>query len=306
MLRHLLPLAPLTLFAACSEPPPADVGGNDPDAANVVAVDRFQDSFATLFKRSGPAFDPANVQPVVPAPNAPIDFDSLFLVPAFGPNGEEVSYYALDILGETPGDAIVVVDADGERVKDQLPILRAIPGDAGFNDFVRVTEVTVADDYVANTFASAADVDAAVDAGDATAVVTDRIENWSVVPKGSIATMKFDGKAVDDFRGWYDGAVASYLQFETNLTVTDDGKVPTSGIVVIFVDDMSPAQGFATADGRTHNALETLPGDEGYSSLWAHQRGALAGFDDVVDYGSAVDNIAGPLPVTVNCPVVAP
>ena len=103
MLRRLLPLAPLTVFAIACSDPPAPGAGADPDAADVVAVDRFQDSFGTLFKRSGPAFDPAHVQPVVPAPNAPIDFDALFLVPAYGPAGEEVSYYALDILSETPG-----------------------------------------------------------------------------------------------------------------------------------------------------------------------------------------------------------
>src|SRR5687768_9972022 len=43
-----------------------------PDVAPVASVDRFNDAFGKLFKRSGPGFDPENVSKVVPAPNAPI------------------------------------------------------------------------------------------------------------------------------------------------------------------------------------------------------------------------------------------
>jgi len=276
----------------------------DPDTAEVASVDRFSDAFATLFKRSGPAFDPVNVQPLIPAENEPFDMDMLFTVKALGPTGQLVTYYALDILPPTPATGYVLLDEAGQPIADQLPIIAGLPGDAGYNDFVLITEVTVDADYVANTITSAADVTAAVEAGIATVTETTRIANWSVVPKGTIAAKKFAGADVTGYRAWYDDKVAHYMQFETDL-VAAVGTVPTSGIIVIFVDDMSPMMGFAAEPGgQTHNALETLPGDPGYSSYWSHSRGALAGFDTVTDFPTATANIAGPLPVTVNCPVV--
>ena len=117
--------------------------GLDPDTAPAAMVDRFQDSFATLFKRSGPVFDPTNVSKVVPAPGEPIDMENV-LVMALGPSGEKVTYYSLDIVPDVAGKAFQIVGPDGAPVADQLPILEAIPGDAGYNDFVAITRVTVA------------------------------------------------------------------------------------------------------------------------------------------------------------------
>lgn len=305
IIRTTLSLSIFTL-AACGDPPvdPPDTG-IDPESAPVAEVDRFSDAFGKLFKRSGPAFDPVNVQPVLPAPNAPIDFDTLFSVKALGPGGEPSIYYALDILPDVPGRAFVFVDGAGARIEGQLPVLENAPGDEGYNDFVQITEVIVGEDYVRNSLTSVSDIDAAVAAGAVTTAETTRIENWAMVPKGSIATRTFLGARVDGERAWLAGEVASLLIFERDLEITSEGTVPTSGIVVIFKNDESPAEGFeAEADGQTHNALETLPGDAGYSSLWAHQRGGLAGFDDVTDFASALANVAGPLPVNVNCPVV--
>lgn len=282
------------------------VVGLDPDTAPVASVDRFSDSFATLFKRSGPAFDPVNVTPLIPDANEAFDMDMLFTVKALGPAGELVTYYALDILPPAPATGYVLLDDAGQPIADQLPIIEGLPGDVGYNDFVLITEVTVQAGYVANTITSAADVAAAVAAGSATMTETTRIANWSVVPMGTMAAKKFAGAAVTGYRAWHDDTVAHYLQFDTEL-VANAGAVPSSGIIVIFADDMSPAMGFAAEpDGQTHNALETLPGDPGYSSYWSHSRGALAGFDGVTDFATATANIAGPLPVIVNCPVVAP
>jgi hypothetical protein len=279
----------------------------DPNTAPVVSVDRFSDSFGKLFKRSAPAFDPTNVSKIVPAPNAPIDFDQYFTVRSWGPTGQKVSYYSLDILPAAPVKGYVLVSSTGQAIASQLPIIESIPGDADYNDFVQIVQVQVNADYVANTITSLDDVNAAVAAGTATMNATTRIANWGVVPKGSTATMKFSGQPVSGFQAWYKHQVAYYLKFETNLAMTGDGKVPTSGISVIFKDGMSPAMGFAAEmNGMTHNALQTLPGDPGYSSLWSHQMGKLAGFDTVKDWPTAVANYGGPLPVLVNCPVVAP
>lgn len=279
----------------------------DPNTAAIASVDRFQDSFATLFKRSAPAFDPAHVRPVVPAPNAPIHFDQLFGVRSFGPGGERVMYYSLDIVPVVPGRAYVILDANGQAIPGQLPVLTGVPGDAGYNDFMRITEVRTHEGYNVNSLTSEADVLAAVAEGEATTTLTTRIVDWAVVPAGSTATLRFQGNVVTGFRGWVRGMIAPLMQFETNLQVTANGRVPSAGIVVIFRNDMDPSMGFQTeAGGMTHNVVQVLPGQPGYSSLWAHQRGNLAGFDGVRDWTTALANVAGPLPVNVNCPMVAP
>lgn len=280
---------------------------HDPDKAAVASVDRFQDSFATLFKRSGPAFDPANVSKVVPAPNAPIDMDKYFLVHSLGPNGEKITYYALDVVPDQPGEAWVFVDKSGKMIPDQLPVINTLPGDKGYNDFVRITEVMVPDDYVPNSLNSYDAVKAAMEAGMVTMQQTHRIANWAVVPKGTIATQPFNGQPVSGYRAWFKGQTASYLRFDDNLMMGSDGKVPTSPIIVIFNNGMDPSMGFkAEASGQTHNVVATLPGDPGYSSLWMHNfQGKPEGFDAVHDFASATANRGADLPgILVNCPVV--
>ncbi len=279
--------------------------GTDPDTAPVAAVDRFGDNFGKLFKRSGPIFDPANVQPVVPAPNAPIDFDALFTIRSLGPNGEPTTYYSLDILPRVPGTAYDIV-RDGEPVAGQLPIIDRLPGDEGYNDFVLITQVEVGPDYVANTLTSFDDVDAAVSAGEATLTVTRRIANRPAVPAGSKAVKKFIDQTVTGGRSWLDGSVVHQLRFEENLAITDAGMVPTAEIIVMFANNMDPSQGFSTnPDGSTRNAIDTLADDQGYSSLWNHSVGNNANFADVVDYPSALDNVmAADVGVDVNCPEV--
>jgi hypothetical protein len=280
-------------------------GALDPDTAPVAEIDRFQDGFATLFKRSGPVFDPMNVSKVVPEPNAPIDMDN-FLVMALGPAGEKVTYYSLDIVPPVAREAYSIVGADGKPIKDQLPIIDSIPGDKDYTDFFTITQVTVKDGYVANTLHSVADVEKAIGDGSATEKATDQMVNWSVVPKGTTAKLKFLGKTVTGFRAWYDDKVAYYMEFETDLKAPADNMIPTVPIYVIFKDDMSPAMGFATEAGskQTHNVIALLPGQAGYSSYWDHSVGKLSGFDTVTDLASAEANVKAKAPVIVNCPVV--
>ncbi len=294
-------------LVACSDDPMTK-SGVDPDTAPVASVDRFSDGFAHLFKRSGPAFDPVNVQPIVPAPNAPIDFDKYFTVHAIGPGGEDIIYYSLDIVPTVPGTGYLLV-SKGVPVAGQLGIIDKLPGDVGYNDFVLLTQVEVGTGYAANEYTSADDIMMAVAAGTATMTPTTKIVNWSAVPKGTIATKKFHGRSIAN-RVWVKGQVASVLEFETptmdTLALADGGKVPVSPIIVIFHNNMSPAAGFeAEAGGKTHNVIATLPGQDGYSSLWNHSVGALAGFAGVHDYTSAVANImAADVGVDVNCPVI--
>ena len=293
-----------SVLAACGDSSTPNVG-IDPDTAPVASVDRFSDSFGKLFKRSAPIFDPTNVKPVVPAPNAPIDFDALFAVRALGPAGTEITYYSLDILPREPSRAFVVM-RNGTPVAAQLPIIDGLPGDAGYNDFARVSEVAVGADYVANSFVSITDVDAAVAAGNATVTETTRIVNWAAVPAGSKATKKFLGKTVTGHRSWLDGSIVHQLRFDEDLVVTAGGTVPTAEIIVMFANNMDPSAGFSSEpDGTTHNAVDTLAGSPAYSSLWNHSVGNNVNFDNIIDYASALANVmAKDVGVDVNCPEV--
>ncbi|MBA2539781.1 MAG: hypothetical protein H0V17_09120 [Deltaproteobacteria bacterium] len=290
------------VLAACGSD---GVDGIDVDDAPVASVDRFSDSFGKLFKRSGPAFDPVNVQAVVPAPNAPIDFDELFTVSAFGPTGDRITYYSLDILPREPAKGYRIL-RNGQPVPGQLEIHSGLPGDAGYNDFVQITEVSVGDGYVANSLQSASEVEAAIAAGDVTASQTTTIANWAIVPAGSTADRAFRGNVVTGNRAWVDGEVAHFLRFEENLEITDAGTVPVAEIIVIFDNNMNPSEGFATeADGHTHNAIDTVATDPGYSSLWNHSVGNKANFAAVTDFQTAFDNVmAADVGVDVNCPEV--
>jgi hypothetical protein len=300
---RLLPSLCLLSLVACG----TDTKGLDPATAPAASVDRFSDTFATLFKRSSPAFDPAHVSAAIPAANAPIPMDN-FLIHSIGPAGEKVEYYSLDIVAPVPQKAFQFTHEDGTAVAGQLPVLAGLPGDTGYSDYARITAVKVKSGYVANTLTSAAEVDAAVAAGTVTATQMDTVVNWAVVPKGTTANLKFLGKSPLGQTAWVNSQVASLLVFEENLKVTSDGKVPTVPIVVIFKNDMSPAAGFATeADGvQTHNVVGLLPGQMGYSSYWDHSVGHLSGFDGVHDLASAEANVAAKAPVIVNCPVVTP
>lgn len=305
-----LALGPLFLvLAACSSSTastPATAAALDPDTAAVAGVDRFQDGFAHLFKRSAPAFDPTHVAAAIPAPNGPIDLDK-FVVHSLGPAGENITYYSLDILPPKPAKVYVFVQADGSAVAGQLPVIDALPGDASYNDFVEVVKATVQAGYVANSLTSFDDVDRAAAAGTVTVASTKTIANWAVVPKGTTANLKFAGKAITGARAWEKHQVASLLTFEDGLVPMSDGTVPTADIVVIFKNGMSPADGFATEPGteQTHNAVNLLPGQPGYSSYWDHDAGKLTGFATVKDFPTAKANVDMAIPVIVNCPVVA-
>jgi hypothetical protein len=270
--KMLLPLALTLVLAGCpAVTPTTGMTGTmgavattvmNPDTAPVASIDRFSDSFGKLFKRTGPAFDPTNVSKVVPAPNAPIDFDQYFTVKGLGPAGEKITYYSLDIVPSAPAKGYKVVDASGNTIPNQLVIVESAPGDTGYNDFMKLTTVKVGSGYVANSLASADDVKAAAASGAVTLGDTSTIVNWALVPAGSIATKKFNGQAVTGYRAWYKRQVANYLRFDTALTANADGTVPNSPIVVIFANGKDPSTGFkADATGQTHNVLATLPGE---------------------------------------------
>lgn len=278
----------------------------DPDNAGVALVDRFSPAAGVLAVRSE--------SNGLPAPGEPIDFDrSPFLVRGFGPRGEHIRYYDLDIKSQVPA-ALYVLTRGGSRLSGQLPILSRLPGDAGYNDFWRVHEVDVPEGYRENSMVGERDV---VDSG-FLVTPTSRIVHRAVVPPESSALLRYDGAENGLGRAWYGGQVASFLSFEEAVSSVRGllGEVAV-GIAYIWVTfnlnadqpGGGPASGvMQDASGvQTHNVADSLPGESRYSPLWMAITYDNAAFPSVMDRDSAeraavVAGVGSPL---INCPVVA-
>lgn len=273
----------------------------DPATAPRVQVDRFSDSFAHLFQRSGNAS--------LPAAGAAIDMDQApFITQGLGPDGQVVRYYNFDVLSTTPAPIWVLFrEGSSMPVDGQLNIIDAIPGDPGYSDFWQVNKVTVPADYVANTVTSLQDV---LDGGYAIEP-TQMIVNCPVVPEGSTAS---EGPGAAGLtQGWYKDQAVFYFNFnEAPLTATVEGLVPTSDIFVSFnvnpdQDGGGPGSGFKAqgASEQTHNVVETVPGDAAYSPLWDVMPYDNAAFDEVHNLAQAQEVMNFGLAATVNCPIVS-
>lgn len=304
-------LASCSLTLACSSDDDSmqgtDSGARNPDTAAKVAVDRFSTKAGTLMVRSD-----ANG---LPGANEPIDFDSgePFITEGLGPRGQHVKYYNFDVQPTDPAPIYALFrEGDDKPVAGQLNIVDVVPGDAGYNDFWQVMKVTVPADYVANSVTSYAEIQAKGYSVDA----TDMLVNCPIVPAGSTATLRVDDESTGLTRGWYQDRVVYYLNFlEAPLATTSDHRVPTSPIYVTFnanpnPDDPAsgPASGFVVEgqSSQTHNVPATLPGDTGYSPLWAVHIYDDADFDTVMDLPSArqANELVADGP-NVNCPIVS-
>lgn len=298
-----LGLAPLAL-AGCGD----DGGGPgpvDPDGAPREPIDRFSDDAGTLHVRAD--------DDSLPAPNAPIDFDASFRTAGLGPSGGVVEYYDFDVQPQAPAPIYVLFrDGESSPVEDQLNVVDVVPGGAGYNDFWRVHQVTVPPDFVANTVTSFADIEA----NGFPIEQTDTLVNCPIVPEGSTATLRAGDAPTGLVEGWYRGRVVNYFQFsEAPLEVTTAGDVPLSQIYVMFQIDPDPedptsgaASGFLTEPGtdQTHNVVATLPGDDGYSPLWAVNVLDNDDFASVMGLQSAVmATLLDTGAADVNCPVVS-
>jgi hypothetical protein len=299
-------LAIMGMTSACMKDEDETPMPLDPDTAGDVSIDRFSSAFAHLFLR-----DASNG---FPAANQPVDFDA---IPAFnthglGPNGEKSIYYNFDVLSTTPAP-IYVLFRTGETtpVSGQLNIINVVPGDVGYNDFWLVEKVTVPADYVANTVTS---YDEIYKKG-YPVMATASIVNCPVVPKGSIARMRYSAsESADLTRGWYKNKVVYYFNFLEKELMAVNGKVPTSDIYVCFNINPDqagggPASGFRTEDntaiGQTHNVPETLPEDAGYSPLWDVQIYNNSSFENVTNLATVTSApILANNAVIVNCPIV--
>ncbi len=276
----------------------------DPDTAAEARIDRFSQDVGTLMVR-----DDDNG---LPEAGEAIDFDQgPFITQGLGPSGELVKYYNFDVQSTTPAPIYAFFhEGDDKPVPGQLNVVDVIPGDSGYSDFWRVNKVTVPDDYVANTITS---VDELMDT-DYEVETLDALVNCPIVPDGSSAELTLGGSGNELVRGWYKDKVVYYFSFEeAPLEVTGSGRVPISPIYVTFNTNPDkagggPPSGFVTEEDsdQTHNVVQTLPDDAGYSPLWYVDVYDNADFDSVSDLDSAMNaNILDTGVANVNCPVVS-
>ena len=281
----------------------------DPDMAEKASIDRFSMEAGNLMIR-----DDSNG---LPGPNEPVNFDQTpFITKGLGPNGEKVQYYNFDVM-PLKSAPIFVLFRDGESmpVEDQLNIVDVIPGDEGYSDFWHVHKVTVPAYYRANTITSLAELTAM----NYSTERTNLIVNCPVVPGGSTAMLRYKPENNNGLiRGWYKDKVITYFDFSEKMLTVDlpaEGHpdVPLSDILVTFninpdMEGGGPPSGFVTEMGsdQTHNVVETLPEDEGYSPLWDVDVYDNADFDMVSNWMSAMNaNILGTGVAMVNCPIVS-
>ncbi|MEM6993390.1 MAG: hypothetical protein AAF721_22950 [Myxococcota bacterium] len=286
-----------TLSPACDPDSPGLAEAVDPSTAPRVAIDRFSDEAATLFRRS--SLDG------LPGPDEPIDFDAQFRLDGLGPDGAPISYYNLDVQFGRVMPVHRVVAADGVPVPDQLPLVEAIPGQEGYYDFWQWVDHQAPPDYVPNSITSA---QALLDRGWPQTVARSAL-NRPIVPAGSTAEQRVPSSDEGDALAWFQDGVVSFLSFAEAPVSLHGEFVAYSLIYVCFETPpggSEPAMFCAQADGRTHNVLETLPGDALYSPLWDVRAYDPEAFDDVTDLATA----AAATPVAdlpmVNCPIARP
>ncbi len=279
----------------------------DPATAPKASIDRFSAQAGHLYVR-----DASNG---LPGPNQPVDFDQgPFITQGLGPDGETVKYYNFDVQPTTTAPIFALFKAGAAApVTGQLNIVGVIPGDPGYNDFWHVHKVTVPDDYVANSITNVSEL---MSAG-YPIEKTDMIVNCPIVPDDSTATLRLNGEDPGLTMGWYKDQVIYYFNFsEKTLTVTPPTvghpEVPLADILVTFninpdQPNGGPPSGFMTEPGtdQTHNVVDTLPSDPGYSPLWDVDVYDNASFNSVHDLASAQAAPILALGVAlVNCPVV--
>jgi len=281
----------------------------DPNTAPKVSVDRFSAEAGNLFVRDG--------SNGLPGANMPIDFDQgPFITQGLSAGGDIVMYYNFDVQPLIAAPIYALFRAgESSPVSDQLNIVDVIPGDAGYNDFWHVHKVTVPEDYVANTLTSVQEI---MDNG-YPMERTDMIVNCPIVPEGSTANLRYNASEDKSLvRGWYKSQIVFYFTFEektlsVSLPAEGHPDVPISEILVTFNINPDqpgggPPSGFVTEGEtmQTHNVVQTIPTDAGYSPLWDVDVYDNLDFNEVYNWESAqMANILAEGVALVNCPIVS-
>jgi len=240
------------------ELPPLRGERTEPDlgmSAPLVAVDRFSDPAASLFRRGR--------DPRLPAPGVKFSLDDApFLLSLRGPDGAEGRCYALDLHPDRPARMYVFYDQVGNYHLAQFPVVDVVPGMPGYNDLWDVWKVVTPDGFKeSNWLRDAATVEKllADPASGYTAASTGVLVNHPIVPEGTAASMKADGKSGEAVRkfAWFRGSRAPFLFFEGSLKPGEGGTVR---VMTLTAGDRSwpPAAPLRA---------EAMPGQPAYSPL---------------------------------------
>jgi hypothetical protein len=230
-------------------PSPDDLGLTAP----LLSVDRFSDAAGTLLRRS--------------------------------PGGAPARCYNLDVRPATPNRYYVFYDRIGNYRLGQFPVIEKVPGEPGYSDLWDIWKVFTPDTFrETNWVRDSATVERllADPAGGFTAASTGIYLNAPVVPEGTTAGSKAEGRAGRATRlyAWYRGQRAPFLYFEGSLHLSEDRRIPVSTIQLPGKNARWPATVPAQA--------ATWPKGAGYSPLAR-----------IIDEGGR-PLIEG----TINCPIV--
>lgn len=150
--------------------------------------------------------------------------------------------------------------------------------------------------------------------------MTNQVIHCVMVPDGSVASKRFAADIPLGLQdGWYQDQIVKYLLFEnpaSSLIIDFAGNSLSTPIMYAFLqNDEDVSDGFAVDDdGDTHNVVTLLPGQQGYSPLWALTLFILDAFDRVADVPSAQSQAGNPenrleleggAVILVNAPIVA-
>lgn len=121
-----------------------------------------------------------------------------------------------------------------------------------------------------------------------------------------------EAKQFDLVQGWYRGEDVTYYDFGMNSLT--NGAVVTPAPILAFIYGMDADGNPQFVEGQ-HNIIDVVPGDEGYSDLWAvnfvvvpedYEPDSITSRADLDEMGTSMGYEIITPGVLVNCPVVPP
>ncbi len=190
---------------------------HDPNNSFFAYIDRFSNVAGHLWRRS--------VEPSLPAPNQPIDFDNNpFFSTINTKQGKVISFYDFDQCSNIPSKVYVLYrQGENSPVKKQLPIFQYIPGNKNYNDFCQEVTVIVPNNYVANSVASVEDIYK----NNYKIILSNCALDMPIVPKGSTANIRLysSGISKQTYMGWFNNQVVCYFLFNKQLNLNNRGQL---------------------------------------------------------------------------------
>lgn len=215
--------------------------------------------------------------------------------------GQSVFYYTF--FNGTPvldkGAAVAVgeqyrlVDAEGNRIKDQHDLIAAGPYDNGYSDLREIIEVTVPEDYEANTITSVEDLLAQ----DWPQARTGRNHNMPIVRTGT----QLQGHDYDPISIWINGDERQAFDF---------GETPAQTAPIWVLITGYDATGSAIRlPGQDGPIIRQLHHDPGYSDFWQvffvtvpedTVPNSIRSYEQIIESGYPIAESEN----VINCPVI--